>query len=755
MNKKTLLRTFLLLLTVVFVLGMAISCNKDPADDENQPTDEPTPATDVITIAGGDAPEYQIVRSDIKGAGTPESSGVVAIRKALLEKTGVDLKLTTDWTGKGGNPEFEYEILIGETNREESATAMEKLAAAGTDYLFCTVGTKVCIVATSGRNLTFAVEAFINQITVENNVASVAKELNVSGMYVLPEGTYFEVAASKKSGADKYDEALALACLQGIMNRESPAKVYVNSGGGNNTWLETMQEEGRWLENVEFTKLSGFAELMEYGRPYVKAVVIWDESVAATVNVATTVAGVEDGIAMTQSYYQECKDLFNPDVKIIDLNTELIKYDGSITGSAKNDAYLWAIDNYLLKDRCSTDFLCHYMDAWNASGVSGRRDGGDDAYVSIRDWAVYNRAFVIDLSPWEDEAPLDDPDQEIGTDYKTFTTVLEYMMEKTADTAPYEMCGFFDFAKYSRHGANTSSKHETVPTEWEYVWVISHYNGYHNTCIEWSWNESFHSQYTGAQQLTSNRPEEYLDLEPNTTYLCFFMADYDSTYPLYRFLQDFWADPKRGELPLAWGINPSLLDTYPDIIEYYYDTATPNDYFTSDASCAGYINPSRIRDEFWDLMIDHNVKYFERADMTIAPMVLDQDRLDEQSLEAFYQFAYDGVATIIIDQHGKGGSQAPAGMYEDMPTDKLDNSFPTNSTDAAMRAVENVVRHGYNRTLGRKASGSSLSLMRCVWVGPSYICEVVDKYKAAHPDENVVVVDIYNYFNLLRQDLES
>jgi hypothetical protein len=31
----------------------------------------------------------------------------------------------------------------------------------------------------------------------------------------------------------------------------------------------------------------------------------------------------------------------------------------------------------------------------------------------------------------------------------------------------------------------------------------------------------------------------------------------------------------------------------------------------------------------------------------------------------------------------------------------------------------------------------------------------VDAYKAAHPNENVVVVDIYNYFNLLAQDLQG
>jgi hypothetical protein len=70
-------------------------------------------------------------------------------------------------------------------------------------------------------------------------------------------------------------------------------------------------------------------------------------------------------------------------------------------------------------------------------------------------------------------------------------------------------------------------------------------------------------------------------------------------------------------------------------------------------------------------------------------------------------------------------------------------------------SLNNIVRYGYDRKLGTAKSGSSLSLIRVVWKSPSYICEVVEAYKAAHPGERVVVVDIYNYFNLLAQDLES
>jgi len=52
------------------------------------------------------------------------------------------------------------------------------------------------------------------------------------------------------------------------------------------------------------------------------------------------------------------------------------------------------------------------------------------------------------------------------------------------------------------------------------------------------------------------------------------MGDYGSATPLYDFLPDHWRDPARGKTPLAWAINPNLLETYPDLIAYFYETAS-------------------------------------------------------------------------------------------------------------------------------------------------------------------------------------
>ena len=50
-----------------------------------------------------------------------------------------------------------------------------------------------------------------------------------------------------------------------------------------------------------------------------------------------------------------------------------------------------------------------------------------------------------------------------------------------------------------------------------------------------------------------------------------------------------------------------------------------------------------------------NQQFFREADMTMAPMVLDQDQPSPDVKDAFRQFAPDGFATIVQDLHGRGG----------------------------------------------------------------------------------------------------
>ncbi len=718
-----------LLLSLLLCFFVLASCSNDSEDTEH-PGKPAIPPEERVVFMQNDTPDYQVIRSDVIAGGSFETQAAIRIVNDLKELTGIEPPLYTDYSGKGGYEELTYEILVGTTARNASATAAEMLGKQ--DYLICVIDTKICILGQNEYFLNIAIDRFFNEyLYYEDGAMYVSKSLNVCEKHVLPEGTFFEVTAAGGAGMDKYDHSVALACLQGIMNRESPNKVYLNENSETADWFSVFREEGRWLSDKSFITVKGFDELLTFGSDYVKAVVLWDENVPATLNVACTVAGVEDGIVMSERMYRNYKEKL-ADKKLISL---VGQFDGSETGSAKNDAYRWAIRNYLDKGLCSTEYICSYIDGWSF------RERGNVSYTVVRDWGIYHRAFVFDLSPWGDEAPLDDPDQPIGTDKETLLMIFDTMLMLTEDLGPYEVCGFFEHQKYSQAGNNAASIHGSVKTEWEYASLMTPYNGYHNTCIDAAWNESFHTLYTGAEQLRANRPTEEIELEPGVVYLCFFMGDYDSTHPVYRYLKQAWDDPRRGEIPFAWAINPNLIETYPDLIGYYYDTATPNDYFVSDASAAGYFMPSQVPDSLWPNLLEHNIKYFNRADMTIAPMVLDRTGMDESDLEMMVQIAPDGIGTVL---------QNKCYMYGDTPVAALlGGGYDRTDSTVGAKNLQNVVETQFKRS----KSGASLNLLRCVWSTPTVMCETVELYQEANPDKEVVVVDIYNYFKLMEQDL--
>lgn len=536
-----------------------------------------------------------------------------------------------------------------------------------------------------------------------------------------------------KNTQEGYDETLALVCMQGIINRDEPI-IYVNNSsyGRPMYWLEIMSKDKRWLDGRERKTITGLDAVRRLAGKKLKGAVIWDPDVPASINVATTISGVEDAVALSPELAE--KVLKKWDLPVIKDLRGL--FTGKETGSKKNDAYRWAIREYIDKGKCSSHFLCLYTDSFRP------RATGDIAYVIVRDWAVTNRAFTFDLSPWGDEVPGDDPTQQLGTDLATYKMVLASTLKQSAGKQMTELAGFFDFGKYSNIPGH-ESKHDPVPTEWESVYLMSPYNCYQNTATEFCYNQSFHCHAPDVQ-LKQHRPTVKRKLE-NKAYFAILMADYDSAFPLYHFMPKHWDDKIRGELPLAWGINPNLLETYPDIISYFYQTASSNDYFVSDASAAGYMNPNFVQKQYLPLFVKHNTKFFKQADMTIAGMVLDWDQPRPDVKDAFTKFAPDGFGTIVMDLHGNGGRHPNYHVWKDMPVIQLLN----NATDYGDK--QKVADVMYFMLRNRTKDQPSFFYFRSVWVSPSDIKEALKLLTEQHPEGNFELVDIYSFFDLFKQ----
>jgi hypothetical protein len=74
----------------------------------------------------------------------------------------------------------------------------------------------------------------------------------------------------------------------------------------------------------------------------------------------------------------------------------------------------------------------------------------------------------------------------------------------------------------------------------------------------------------------------------NKIYMTFYLSDGDNIQYCEHSLPKLWGDKNRGIIPINWTISPALLDVSPQILNYYYKTATKNDCFASGPSGVGY-----------------------------------------------------------------------------------------------------------------------------------------------------------------------
>jgi hypothetical protein len=101
--------------------------------------------------------------------------------------------------------------------------------------------------------------------------------------------------AKPENAAEVWDTMHALAALQGIVNRETPQLyiLYCAEFGveTDQFWLDWLRGEDGWLKESEVVQLTSLEEAVKLFRASLKGAVIYDGSVPATSNLASTAAG--------------------------------------------------------------------------------------------------------------------------------------------------------------------------------------------------------------------------------------------------------------------------------------------------------------------------------------------------------------------------------------------------------------------------------------------------------------------------------
>ena len=365
-------------------------------------------------------------------------------------------------------------------------------------------------------------------------------------------------------------EKLLGVSLQGLANRTAPRLYIVHPKDYQWEITEPLFEFYQRKHGVAFTEVTSADQALSLFKSHVKGYVIWEKKVPATMNVALTIAGLEDAIVVSEETLPLAQ---KHGLKPID------DLRGRYTG--KTDAQIYDDARTRYWDRCNRDKIMLMGGHVGAVRMPG-----------MADWGVREKMFFHDLSA----NPIHP--EELALEKRFFSELNP---------------GATVFGWHS-YGKDTEEQHTTL---------LSSYGlkmeGLHNLP-----NLSFNCQFTFTPgfKFTNNHhvDRDAKLVAEKKVYLAFVQSDSIGI--------GVWTKPGRGKLPFAWQVTMNWTKFSPAALEYFHESATPNDYFIGGLSGPGYMYPNHIpADRFPGLMKE------ARELMTV---------LDERVMEIMDNSAADG-----------------------------------------------------------------------------------------------------------------
>jgi putative glycoside hydrolase with GxGYxYP motif/GxGYxY motif-containing protein len=560
-----------------------------------------------------------------------------------------------------------------------------------------------------------------------------------------------------------WDVTHLAAALQGLANRSGP-RLYFRYLDVDDFWLKLLREEGAWLAGRKVMELKSLDDLLSTFRADYHGAVVWDESAPATSNVASTVAGAEDLLPLRY----DPGGLFGELVerrRALPVKVWLVRPDGASlftgrgtipgtdrpsTGSRKADAYAWANLKYLKTGKSSPEKFAYYLDGyWLRAPFACATD---QHTLANHDYFIAHRGFFFDLSPWEDEAPVDDPGQPPGADVRMLKEILLESWRGRQGKSLLHVGGFVPWAfKYTNH-PGAGGRREGVPTEWRYAEIISCFDAYMDAdAIGYAAmaNASFFQHLPWKPPAWKSQAPSEADLRSRgllgtdgkvvpAQYVAFYAGDWDSAAWVYRMMPGIWNDPARGKVPIGWAVNPNLEERFRPGLEWIRRTATANDFFVAGDSGAGYLNPGYLEEprvhsglpgglEAW---ARHCEMYYRRWGITLTGFIIDGNArgLSPAGYAAYARFSPDGVVP----------QKCPVAAVESgMPVLRASGDLGGSPAGAARQIAGQV-----------KGGSPGFFMFRSILKSPAWHAEVAEEARKLDP--RIRFVDPYTLLALVR-----
>jgi hypothetical protein len=377
-----------------------------------------------------------------------------------------------------------------------------------------------------------------------------------------------------------WDLRLALTCLQGLVNRKQP-RLYLVHDRYDELWLDWLRERGD-VDRIEWLEIG---QVFERFLPAATQMFIVDPAVAASVNVASMLAAVHDGIAVTPGIFDQFQLPFGgtPDSAFSGMDLRAFNWKRDL------DAYRWAFGR--LESKLSKQGIAILA----------------PEEVALRDYLVAFRIPILWIS-----GPQDESRNSKASSNDEFEFAREILMRWPPNIPCFG---------WPTSGDKTGGIGETPGVR------LASACAKYSACTAFDayspavGNLSVHSGTRAT--LKQSRPAARL--EKDKVYLAFVRSDGDGWNFHRHYYRKLFDDPKHGNVPIGWQVSPTASDGMPDILDFYYRHARPGDCFVNALTGLGYIHEDNFAEyypddraaEIWKDYVRLSAIYRQRIDASV------------------------------------------------------------------------------------------------------------------------------------------
>jgi hypothetical protein len=358
---------------------------------------------------------------------------------------------------------------------------------------------------------------------------------------------------------DNYGSWVTLKTMEGIINRNGPKfyllekNIYFSDTG--TTWMDILKSKG-----YKFVQLNSYSEIINLFGGYFKGIVTYDASIKngwtlPLADIASVVASLTDAIP----FNAQDAEIFSDTTGIPILNT--ININGK------------TLNAHMEKLGLKTPYAAFNWEFTNLAGACNKSEIME-VETTCMDYSVQKKMMYFSLN--SSTKPED----------STLVNNIYTSLQKSTEKGYFIHWGYID--------SQLSEDKET--------YRISKYGGVANllSIANASLFAKLPADKTSFTQKTGVNIQS-VKYDKSKVYVDFLASEPDGTKAGGTLQHGAWVDPNRGKVPISWGLVTSTVRDFPFLANYYFDTATSNDYFyTGSQSFVGGVNfaimPAKARD---------------------------------------------------------------------------------------------------------------------------------------------------------------